>query len=317
MISSGLCRFAISSVLQGSKPIPQGGPLQRGRIKPITATNDALWATPDESWTTRDLVGGETVLNGELVFKTGWVLRAIKENRWLVLDEANRADMDRIFGGLLTWLSGNAAVVGTSTSKADAASIEIGWTSRPECLIDTVAEADVTTSPRMRYLAGSNWRLLGTYNALDAQRVFRFGAALGRRFVRVPVPSISAELFAHALEDHANDLPSTVLKRIVDLYRSHFEDEATRLGPALFIAMCRYIRIAATYPTAESLAGSSDDHNTAFNEALVEAYVTHVGTWLAQMESGDFQRLKDSSVATGVFTEDDWYWITSMLEALS
>ena len=73
---------------------------------------DPLWATPDESWTARDLVGGDTIVDGALAFRPGWVLKAIAENRWLVLDETNRADMDRIFGALLTWLSGGVVTVG-------------------------------------------------------------------------------------------------------------------------------------------------------------------------------------------------------------
>ena len=36
----------------------------------------SLWATPDESWTTRELVGGETVSENEIVFRPGWVLRS-------------------------------------------------------------------------------------------------------------------------------------------------------------------------------------------------------------------------------------------------
>ena len=57
------------------------------------------------------------------------------------------------------------------------------------------------------YLAGKDWRLLGTYNALDAQRVFRFGSALGRRFARVPVPAIDTATFAAVLEQQKEDLP--------------------------------------------------------------------------------------------------------------
>ena len=66
--------------------------------------------TPEEGWTTRDLLGGETVDdNGNLRFRPGHVLEAIRDDRWLVLDEANRADMDKIFGGLLTFLSDKAS----------------------------------------------------------------------------------------------------------------------------------------------------------------------------------------------------------------
>src|SRR5690606_32270056 len=90
--------------------------------------HDPLWATPDESWTTRDLVGGDTIVDGHIRFRPGWVVRAIADDRWLVLDEANRADMDRIFGGLLTWLSGGTVAIGSEHSGADAREILLGWT---------------------------------------------------------------------------------------------------------------------------------------------------------------------------------------------
>jgi hypothetical protein len=37
----------------------------------------ADWYTPDESWTARELVGGETIINGELRFGTGHLLNAL------------------------------------------------------------------------------------------------------------------------------------------------------------------------------------------------------------------------------------------------
>ena len=205
-------------------------------------------------------MGGETVSENEIVFRPGWVLRSIAENRWLVLDEANRADMDRIFGGLLTWLSGGTVSLGLESTKEDARRIELGWKTGTSQRIET--DADETTVPRkagsIRYLAGQDWRLLGTYNALDAQRVFRFGAALGRRFVRVPIPAAEPDLFALALQEQAADLPDFVRNRLLRLYAAHYATEATRLGPALFLSMCRYVR-ASKDTRAESAMESSDD----------------------------------------------------------
>jgi MoxR-like ATPase len=197
-----------------------------------------IWATPDESWTARDLIGGETIVNGEIVFRPGWVLRAIAEDRWLVLDEANRGDLDRIFGALLTWLSGGQVAVGVESTAADAKTIELGWTAGASQV--EVQEGD-SGRPRgvIRYLAGQDWRLLGTYNALDSQRVFRLGAALGRRFVRIPIPPIAPALFTQALDAHANDLSAPTRHKISLLYHAHFGDEATRLGPALFLGCAR------------------------------------------------------------------------------
>lgn len=121
-----------------------------------------LWATPDESWTARELIGGETIAGGDIVFRPGWVLRGIAEDRWLVLDEANRGDLDRIFGALLTWLAGGEVVVGVESSAEDAKQIVLGWTAGKSCV--DIVEGNEGRSGVIRYLAGEDWKLLGTYN---------------------------------------------------------------------------------------------------------------------------------------------------------
>ena len=90
----------------------------------MTKGHEKLEVTPDESWSTRELVGGDTVDDkGRIRFSPGYLLEAIAQDRWLVLDEANRADMDRIFGGMLTWLSGESVTVGRVSSDPDAESV--------------------------------------------------------------------------------------------------------------------------------------------------------------------------------------------------
>ena len=86
-----------------------------------------LWRTPDESWTAFDLIGGLAPdRSGVLSWAPGALLNAIAGNRWLVLDETNRADMDKIMGPLLTWLSKQEVELGT-TGVNGGASIHLGW----------------------------------------------------------------------------------------------------------------------------------------------------------------------------------------------
>lgn len=276
---------------------------------------EPLWATPDESWTTRELVGGETIASGEIVFRPGWVLRAIAGNRWLVLDEVNRADMDRIFGGLLTWLAGGRVELGVVSTALDAPTVELGWnTPNSECETVGIEHGNlVGVSGKVRYLAGGGWRLLGSYNALDAQRVFRFGAALGRRFVRVPIPAVEPEFFAQALAEQASDLAASTRDGINGLYAAHHANDSTQLGPALFLAMCHYLRAAADI--GEPLESVYTDRTAA--QALAEAYVVHIGTWLAHLEARDFDELGRRVVASTVLTTDEWVWVATMIRALA
>lgn len=275
-----------------------------------------LWATPDESWTARDLVGGDTVVEGALAFRPGWVLKAIEERRWLVLDETNRADMDRIFGALLTWLSGGSVTVGVEHVGEGAKQVQLGWTDGTSLVSVDDGDKAAGRPGSIAYLAGEDWRLLGTYNALDAQRVFRFGSALGRRFARVPVPAIDGTMFAEVLSGHKGALPQAVVDAVQGLYQAHYHSDATRLGPALFLALLRYL-IVAFEQDAQLAASAATGLQEQHREVIADAYVVHVGTWLAHLEEQDLEDLKARLVAGNLFTVLDWTWITSMIRSLA
>jgi hypothetical protein len=203
--------------------------------------------TPEEAWTTRELIGGETVDDkGRLRFRPGYVLEAIRNNEWLFLDEANRADMDKIFGGMLTWLSDKPVVLGRATPALDAPSVRLEWGTESRSMVDGYERlAEGSGADPIRFVAGMDWRLVGTYNALDAQRVFRFGQALGRRFARVPVLPISLDDFEAALQPHLDDLAiavdrAEVTRVLQGLYAAHL-DTSPPLGPALFLAVPGYV----------------------------------------------------------------------------
>lgn len=268
-----------------------------------SALRAPLWATPDEGWTVRELVGGDTVVAGEIAFRPGWVLRAISEDRWLVLDEANRADLDRIFGGLMTWLAGGKVSVGSEHGAGSAREIQLGWTSGPS----RREEAGGIIS----YLAGDAWRLLGTYNALDAQRVFRFGNALGRRFVRVPIPAPNPDAFVEILSSSGHVIPGDMAAGVAKLYEAHHANETTLLGPALFLAMCNYISVSEVSATEDGTMDAGP------RVVLAEAYLVHVGTWLAQLEPIDREALKERTIKGEALEETQWAWIESMLPSLA
>ncbi|MGW0595511.1 AAA family ATPase [Streptomyces sp. NPDC002776] len=318
------------------------GTISVGRqARGLPGIKSPLWATPDESWTARELIGGETVSEGDIVFRPGWVLRAITEDRWLVLDEANRGDLDRIFGALLTWLAGGHVAVGVESSAADAKLIELGWTSGPS-RVETVEGTDEHRGA-IKYLAGENWRLLGTYNAFDSQRVFRIGAALGRRFVRVPIPPISPALFIQVLKSHADDLHDELLHKIGLLYNAHHQEEVTKLGPALFLGMCNYLRSALQKnylgsATLESVSdattslhpehlsrdlgpegdGSDAERTPSDTDAILsEAYVLNLGTFLAQLEERDFEQLALRIQEASALSRKEVEWISVMIRSLA
>lgn len=294
----------------------------------------ADWVTPDESWTTRELVGGETIdENNKLRFRPGAVLQAIRNDHWLVLDEANRADMDKIFGGLLTWLSEQTVKLGTASTATNAPEVWLGWAGEPgsdgSALDRLGASDDEIGSESIDILAGDDWRLLGAYNATDAQRVFRFGQALGRRFIRIPIPMLDTEGFRRALAKRAPELPTVAQGALVALYDAH-RDSPLALGPAIFFRAADYLTSAAQLLAHEDfaaedreVAGEVDSAMTGelldvrLRSLLSEAYLLAAGPWLARLEENRLADLQTTiSEQTTVLDEDSWVWLKRMLPSL-
>lgn len=257
----------------------------------------SLWRTPDESWSAFELIGGYVPNSeGTLEWSPGLMLDALAEERWLILDEANRADMDRIMGPLLTWLSEQDVEVGR-TRPHDGESIVLGWTKDSENRV----HAGTDGSP-VKYLAGSHWRMFGTYNPQDALRVFRFGQALSRRFVIVPIPAISSGQFEELLDSNYGSLGDDYSNMITGLYSAHLQDKDTTLGPAVFLRMARYL-----YPI-----GSDTDivDDKSMKDQVAEAYVMNVGKYLASYDDDIMNTLMYRVLEEWpVFSEIQWDWI--------
>jgi hypothetical protein len=235
----------------------------------------ALSVTPEEEWTFDTIVLGETLgEGGELKSTEGYLLQAISADKWLVLDEANRADMDRVLGGALTWLSdvGMKVKIGQwKESGKDDLPVYLGWSD------DATSDVVEGTPPSREYLAGRDWRLLGTYNAVDAQRVFRMGQALSRRFKHVPIPPASRSQFFEMIDGWISDDGYRVLlqDRVTKMYAAHLDVEEAKLGPGLFVDIPRYVEYGLRFPDDENkdeelaeaggdggdLAGSSSEDN--------------------------------------------------------
>ncbi|MBA2643112.1 MAG: AAA family ATPase [Actinobacteria bacterium] len=229
-----------------------------------------MTVTPDDEWSSTTLIGG-IMLDEErkLTFRPGYVLEAIAANSWLLLDEANRGDLDKIFGGLLTWLAGQRVQVGRTSTAHDAQPIFLEWSDDEDCNVDGVEQLEpgATVTRPVRFIAGKNWRFLGTFNPVDAQRVFKLGQALGRRFRRVPIPPPQVNRFESLLAQRAASLEPAMRAAIVQIYRVH-DDFEPPLGAAPFLDLCEYLLTAATISNG---APPQDDESIDEAEVTTEA----------------------------------------------
>ena len=246
-----------------------------------------IWRTPDESWSAFDLIGGLAPDDkGALKWSAGTLPNAVGEDRWLVLDETNRADMDKIMGPLLTWLSEQSVEIGRDAAHGGEA-LTLDWT-----------KDEASSFKDHSYSAGTTWRLFGTYNPADAQRVFRMGLALSRRFVVIPIPALDPASFESLISKKYPNLDQDVTDAVSALYAAHYVEPETQLGPAIFLRIVEYI--------------ADDDLKASDAEELVtEAYVMNLGKYVAAYDDAVLEALGERLISDGAISEDGWSWITS------
>jgi len=149
--------------------------------------------TATADWSTFDTVGGympdESADNGDnLSFTPGIVLNRLKNtatgtqsNDLIIVDELNRADIDKAFGQLFTLLSGQSVQLPYTV---DGAEVEL-----------TTADDGADIPASNQYVVPNSWRIFATMNAYDKTSLYEMSYAFMRRFafIRVPAPELPAE----------------------------------------------------------------------------------------------------------------------------
>ena len=112
-----------------------------------------------------------------LEFRPGQALSAIDNRQWLIIDELNRADVDKALGQLFTALSGQVVTL-PFEEDVEAALL-------PVSIVPPLGEAQLETSA---HRIAHGWRLIATLNTRDRDLLFSLSYALLRRFAIVDVP---------------------------------------------------------------------------------------------------------------------------------
>jgi 5-methylcytosine-specific restriction enzyme B len=188
-----------------------------------------LTVTASADWTTFETIGGYALdRDGALRFRPGVFLTAVEEDRWLLVDELNRADADRAFGELYTVLAGRGAE--TPFRLDDGRAVSVG----PE----------EGRTHRVR----PSFRVLATLNTWDRAHLFRLSAALLRRFAVVHVGPPDDAGYARILDReasaHAADPPldPAVRAAMGRLFCASGLLARCPIGPAIALDMTRYAR---------------------------------------------------------------------------
>ncbi len=199
--------------------------------------------TATSEWTRIDLIGGPMFRGGEVIWRSGALLEAVvryynEGGTLLIIDEFNRANMDRAFGEFLT-------IFGTSDPK---------YWEIPESVLREIEDYGDKTDqwakqalklwkrypgPYGGLKIPEGFRVIGTMNTYDRRYLFTIGYALLRRFAVVevdnPPPTILLRILERAAtghEDLLERLSKDVLKRL--------EPKHIQFGAALLLDTIRH-----------------------------------------------------------------------------
>ena len=146
--------------------------------------------TASADWSTFDTVGGyQTTVNNKLEFQPGVVLDRFQRdtdgapaNEWLIIDELNRADIDKAFGSLFSALTGESVTLPFDGQDGDPIEILDGSRTNEQVKPD-------------KFFIPEDWRMLATMNTLDKTSLYEMSYAFMRRWAFIPVgiPDFPAE----------------------------------------------------------------------------------------------------------------------------
>lgn len=214
----------IKKALKSGKHIIFTGPPGTGKSKLSKELCKSLnvksrLTTAEFEWSTYDLIGSYAPKgNDELVFKEGVFLQSVRENEWLIIDEINRADIDKAFGSMFSVLAGDEVTLNYKHKNGH----------------NIIIKPNVSSPCKEHeYNVPTSWRMIGTMNTYDKTSLFDMSYAFMRRFAFIPIsiPNvINAELiesYLEAWEIDKNNLSTTLceLWKIINDYR--------KIGPAI------------------------------------------------------------------------------------
>jgi len=238
----------IKIALKNGNHIILSGPPGTGKsklAKEICNSYNELYkmTTATSDWSTYDTIGGympDEKDGNKLVFKNGHFLDCFQDenglptNKWLIIDEINRADIDKAFGSVFSALTGDKVQI---NSKKDSKYVEI--IGRPE------NDDEVLPS---RFFIHPDWRIIATMNTFDKASLYEMSFAFMRRFafINVGVPkdldrafNALVEIWNIDTEDFSEKVRDKV-EKVKEIWRKI--NDYRKIGPAIVEDILNYVK---------------------------------------------------------------------------
>ena len=203
-----------------------------------------IFTTATSDWTTFETIGGymPSMEGQNLEFKPGLFLQCFRNNqgdpinKWLIIDEINRADIDKAFGQLFSVLSGNKVDLPYLKDEKEISIL-------PTKTKDFKEESKIWD--KNVYYVTNMWRLIATMNTYDKASLYEMSYAFMRRFafIHIDVPDISENIIEKICTFSKWDVDINKLKEkfnnlenlwvIINNYR--------KIGPAIIYDILQYL----------------------------------------------------------------------------
>lgn len=212
-----------------------------------TRFNDGyILTTATADWSTFETIGGYMPnAEGKLEFEEGIFLKSIRENKWLIVDEINRAEIDKSLGQLFTVLSGKDVELSFKDVQGQNISIK-----HHEGLNSFYNKGNST------YYVGKNWRVIGTMNTYDKNSLFMLSYALMRRFAMINIPIPEYKYLENLISN------SKLVNESWDFVQAVIQYSPRPIGPAIINEMVAYLELTL-----------NDKFNSGFAEALCSSVI--------------------------------------------
>ncbi|MCM3225943.1 AAA family ATPase [Terribacillus saccharophilus] len=194
----------VMTALRNGKHIIFTGPPGTGKSKLASMickiyNVEPVMVTASSNWSTFETIGGyRPDKESHLYFKEGIFLESVRDketkhpkNNWLIIDEINRADIDKAFGPLFSVLAGDEVTLPFQSENGKS------------ILLKPQGDLESVETDEHIYTVPKDWRIIATMNTLDKASLYEMSYAFMRRFAFIPV-GIPKNITSELVEQYLN-----------------------------------------------------------------------------------------------------------------